>query len=140
MAARAPKTRTAQVPATPADGVLRLSTSSTPAVEEAREPLFWIDDEEFTVPKLISPRIVFLGTDKIRTEGAVFASMYIVELILGTAQYQRLLKHYESETISQDQFDQAIKAVSSLFFDMDRRAASQPEDEAGKASDASPTS
>lgn len=139
MTARAPKTRTAPVPAEEDGGVLRISTGSNPPVEEAREPVFWIDDEEFTVPKLISPRIVFLGTNKIRTEGAVFASMYIVELILGADQYQRLLEHYEAETITQDQFDQAIKAVSDLFFDMTKRAGSQPE-EAGKASDASPTS
>lgn len=139
MTARAPKTRTAQVPADDEGGVLRISTGSNPPVEEAREPVFWIDDDEFTVPKLISPRIVFLGTNKIRTEGAVFASMYIVELILGTSQFQKLLEHYEAETITQDQFDQAIKAVSDLFFDMNRRATNQPE-EAGKASDASPTS
>lgn len=140
MTARAPKTRTAPVPATPEDdGVLRISTGNNPPVEEAREPIFWIDDQEFTVPKLISPRIVFLGTNKIRTEGAVFASMYIVELILGTGQYRQLLEHYEAETITQDQFDQVIKAVSGLFFDMDKRASEQAE-EAGKASDASPAS
>lgn len=139
MTARAPKTRTAPVPA-PAedDGVLRLSTASTPAVEEAREPLFYIDGEEFTVPKLISPRIVYLGIDKMRRDGPLFGSMYIAELVLGTDQYQRLLAHYEAENITQDQFDQAVKAISGLFFDQDKRAANQPEEGAGKASDASP--
>lgn len=143
MTTRAPKTRTAPVPAEDdaADGgVLRLTTSSAPPVEEAREPIFYINDEEFTVPKLISQRIVYLGIDKMRREGALFGSMYIAELVLGKAQYTRLLEHYEEETISQDQFDQAIKTISNLFFDQDRRAANQPEEEAGKASDASPSS
>lgn len=135
MTARAPKTRTAQVPATPEDdGVLRLSTSSTPAVEEAREPLFYINDEQFTVPKLISPRIVYLGIAKIRTDGPVFGSMYVTELILGPEQYQRLLDHYEAENITQEQFDQVGKLINNLFFDQNRRAV-RGEEEAGKASD-----
>ncbi|MFE8961741.1 hypothetical protein [Streptomyces iakyrus] len=138
MTTRAPKTRTAPVPATPEDdGVLRLSTASTPAVDEAREPLFYIDDEPFTVPKLISPRIVYLGIDKMRRDGPLFGSMYVAELVLGTDQYQRLLAHYEANDITEDQFDQAIKLISNLFFDQDKRAA-RGEDGAGKASDASP--
>lgn len=141
MTTRAPKTRTAPVPAMPAedDGeVMRFSTSSAPAVEEAREPLFYINDEEFTVPKLVSPRVVYLGIDKMRREGPLFGSMYVAELVLGKEQYKSLLDHYEAEDITQDQFDQVIKAVSNLFFDQDRRA--NAEEEAGKASDASPSS
>lgn len=141
MTTRAPKTRTAPVPATPGDGddeVMRFSTSSAPAVEEAREPLFYINDTAFTVPKLISPRIVYLGIDKMRREGPLFGSMYVAELVLGKDQYRRLLEHYEDEDITQEQFDQVIKAVSNLFFDQDRRAGAD-EEEAGKASAASPT-
>lgn len=139
MTARAPKTRTAPVPATPkSDGVLRLSTSSTPAVEEAREPLFYIDDEAFTVPKLIPPKIVFLGVDKMRREGLLFGSMYITELVLGKDQYASLLKHYEDDDISQEQFDQVVRLIRDMFFDEERRAANQPEEgAAGKASDGS---
>jgi hypothetical protein len=134
---RAPKTRTAPVPA-PAetDGVLRLSTSSATPVEEAREPLFYIDGEEFTVPKVISPRIVYLGINKMRAEGMLFGSMYVTELILGTDQYQRLLAHYEAERITQEQFDQVGKLINGLFFDQDRRAATGEED-TGKASGSS---
>ena len=135
MTTRAPKTRTAPVPAED-DGVLHISTGSNPPVEEARVPIFYIDDEEFTVPKLIGPRLVFLGIDKYRREGPLFGSMYVTELVLGKDQYRRLLEHYEEETITQDQFDQAIKAVSGLFFDPSKRAENQ-EAEAGKASDTS---
>lgn len=134
MTTRAPKTRTAPVPAEEDDGgVLRISTASNPRVEEAREPIFYIDGEEFTVPKLISPRIVFLGMNKMRTDGVVFASMYITELILGPDQFRRLLTHYEAETINQEQFDQAVRLVNNLLFDENRRAGAGAE-EAGKAS------
>lgn len=140
MTTRATKTRTAPVP-TEDDaedgGVLRLTTSSAPPVEEAREPIFYINDEEFTVPKLISPRIVYLSIDKMRREGALFGSMYVAELVLGKAQYVRLLEHYEEENITQEQFDQAIKTINALFFDQERRASNQPEEDAGKASDGS---
>lgn len=141
MPTRAPKTRTAQVPATPAetDGVLRLSTSSTPDSEEAREPLFYIDGQEFTVPKLIGPRLVFLGMDKMRREGTLFAAMYITELLLGTDQYQQLIAHYEAERITQEQFDQVVALIRNLFFDEDRRVGDGG-DEPGKASTPSPTS
>jgi hypothetical protein len=134
---RAPKTRTAPVPAD--DGILRLTTSSSTPVDEAREPLFYIDGEEFTVPKLISPRIVYLGIDKMRREGPLFGSMYIAELVLGKDQYRRLLEHYEAEAITQEQFDQVVKLVGNLFFDMDRRAGGSV-DGGGKASDDSPAS
>lgn len=138
MTTRAPKTRTAPVPAEDGD-ILRIVTDANPPVEEARVPLCYIDDEEFTVPKLIGPRIVFLGIDKYRREGPLFGSMYVTELVLGKDQYRRLLEHYEAEKITQDQFDQVIKAVSALFFDPSKRAENQ-EEEAGKASAASPSS
>lgn len=140
MTTRAPKTRTAPVPAEPEDdGVLHISTSDNPPVEEARVPIFYIDGEEFTVPKLIGPRLVFLGIDKWRREGPLFGSMYITELVLGKDRYRRLLEHYEAEDITQEQFDQAIKAVSDLFFDPTKRAENQ-EATAGKASDSSTSS
>ncbi|MFD9464380.1 hypothetical protein [Streptomyces sp. NPDC060027] len=137
MTTRAPKTRTAPVPATPEDdGVLRISTAAAPPVEEARVPLCYIDDHEFTVPKLISPRIVYLGIDKMRQDGPLFGSMYVAELVLGKEQYTRLLGHYENEDITQEQFDEVITAVTGLFFDQTKRAG-RGEEEAGKASDVS---
>ena len=136
MTTRAPKTRTAPVPAEDG-GVLRISTDSNPPVEEARVPLCYIDDDEFTVPKLISPRIVYLGIDRMRRDGPLFGSMYLTELVLGPEQYRKLLAHYEAERITQEQFDQVITTVSDLFFDQTKRAG-RGEEETGKASDASP--
>jgi hypothetical protein len=133
---RAPKTRTAPVPAED-DGVLRITTSSNPPVEEARRTLFVIDDEEFTVPKVIDERLVYLAMNYMRTEGAFFGAMYLTELILGEAQYKRLNKLYEQQTITQGQFDEITKHVNELFFN---RTKEDGQGEEGKASPASPSS
>lgn len=115
MTTRAPKTRTA-----PADdtelGLLALSTTDTAPVEEVREPLFSVDGQEFTVPKVISQRAVYLAMNSIRKEGPVFAAMYLMELLLGTSQYTQLLDLYEKERISQEQFDQVSGLVNNIFF------------------------
>lgn len=134
MTTRAPKTRTAPVPATPEDdGVLRISTSSNPPVEEARVTLFVIDEEEFTVPKVISERLVFLALNSMRDDGPLFSAQRLVELLLGRPQYNRLLAHYERQAITQENFDAIVKTVSALFFDHMNR----DDDAAGKASPAS---
>jgi hypothetical protein len=115
MTTRAPKTRTA-----PADdtevGILALSTNNTAPVEEVREPLFSVDGQEFTVPKVISQRTVYLAMNSIRKEGPVFAAMYLMELLLGTSQYTQLLDLYEKERITQAQFDQVSGLVNDIFF------------------------
>jgi hypothetical protein len=112
---RAPKTRTA--PADDTDGgLLALSTNDTAPVEEVREPLFSVDGQEFTVPKMISQRVVFLGLNTLRKEGPVFGAMYLMELLLGTSQYSQLIELYEKERISQEQFDQVAGLVNNIFF------------------------
>lgn len=139
MTTRAPKTRTAPVPAPAEDDVLHLTTTATAPVEEARRLLFTIDDDEFTVPKVIDQRIAFLGMDKVRRDGAIFGAMYITELVLGSAQYATLLDHYEAQRITQEQFDQAVTLINGLFFDHFKDSTDNP-DQAGKASAASPNS
>jgi hypothetical protein len=132
---RAPKTRTAPVPAED-DGVLRITTSTNKPVEEARRTLFVIDDEEFTVPKVIDERLVYLAMNSVRTEGAVFGAMYLTELLLGEGQYKQLNKLYEQRAITQEQFDDITKRVNDLFFNHVNPGS---EDEEGKASPASPS-
>jgi hypothetical protein len=116
------------------DGVLRITTSTNPPVEEARRTLFVIDDDDFTVPKVIDERIVFLAMNYMRTEGALFATMYITELILGTDQFKQLTRMYEQQAITQEQFDDITKRVNDLFFNRDKDDGEQE----GKASPASP--
>ncbi|MFE7237183.1 hypothetical protein [Streptomyces sp. NPDC057580] len=130
MTTRAPKTRTA-----PADdtegGLLALSTTEAQPVEEVREPLFSVDGQEFTVPKVISQRVVFLGLNAVRKEGPVFAAMYVMELLLGTSQYTQVLDLYERERITQEQFDQVSGLVNNIFF---AHFNDSPDDAAGKDS------
>lgn len=132
MTTRAPKTRTAPVP-TEDDGVLRISTSTEAPVEEARRTLFVIDEEEFTVPKVIDERLVYLALESMRDEGPLFSAQRLVELLLGRPQYKRLLGHYERKAITQENFDAVVKLVSKLFFDHMNR----DDEAAGKASPAS---
>ncbi len=109
----------AETPAsTDAPAVPDFATNSAKAKPEERRPLFSIDGEEFTVPAKISERIVFLGMDSIRTEGsATFASMRLMELVLGIGQYRRLTELYEQEAITEEQFGQIVDMVSRIFFD-----------------------
>jgi hypothetical protein len=132
---RAPKTRTAPVPAED-DGVLRITTTSNPPVEEARRTLFVIDDEEFTVPKVIDERIVFLAMNYMRTEGALFGAMHLTELLLGEDQFKQLTMLYGQQKITQEQFDAISKRVNDLFFN---RTKEDSQDEEGKASTGSPS-
>lgn len=118
---------TEQAPAVP-----DFTTSSTPVKPEKRKALFSINGEPFTVPETIGERYVFLGMDKVRTAGATFAVMYLVELLLGPEQYARLLAHYERAELTEEQFDQVIGMVSDLFFDR-MKATPDAEGAGGKA-------
>jgi hypothetical protein len=118
---RAPKTRTVPVP-TPAedDGILRITTTPAPPVqeiEEARRVLFAIDDDEFTVPKVIDERLVYLALESMRNDGALFSGQRLVELLLGKSRYRQLLDYYEAQRITQANFDAIVSSVSKLFFD-----------------------
>ncbi|MEU7240327.1 hypothetical protein [Streptomyces sparsogenes] len=132
MATRAPRTRTAPV-AEETTGILEIATSKAPQVQEAREPLFAIDGETFTVPKVIDERMVFLAMNSFRQDGAVFASMRLLELVLGKPQYTRLLDLYEQEALTQENFDQVVKLVNGLFF----KQVNGDDESVGKASPAS---
>lgn len=135
MTTRAPKTRTAPVPAED-DGILRINTTPAPPVkeiEEARRVLFVIDDEEFTVPKVIDERIVYLALESMRNDGPLFSGQRLVELLLGKPQYTAMLGYYERQRITQENFDAIVKTVSNLFFDH----MNGDEEAAGKASPAS---
>lgn len=121
MTTRAPKTRTVPVP-TPAedDGILRITTTPAPPVqeiEEARRVLFAIDDDEFTVPKVIDERLVYLALESMRNDGALFSGQRLVELLLGKSRYRQLLDYYEAQRITQANFDAIVSSVSKLFFD-----------------------
>lgn len=135
MTTRAPKTRTAPVPAE-GDGILALTTSDSPPPDEVREPLFSVDGEEFTVPKVIDERLTFLAMNKLRTDGVIFGAMYLQELVLGDVQFARLIELYEQRKLTPEQFDQVGGLINNLFFKQTKDDPST----AGKASADSSTS
>ncbi|MET9517414.1 hypothetical protein [Streptomyces sp. NPDC002994] len=132
-------TKTPARPARPAvkaeaDEIFQITTSAPAPAEDDRKPLFSVDGENFTVPKKIDERLTFLAMNKIRTDGAVMGSMYLIELLLGKEQYGQLIALYEQERIKPPEFDQVTGMVSDLFF---AHFKDDEPDKAGKASDAS---
>jgi hypothetical protein len=115
----------------PAPAVPNFTTSKATKPEKRKE-LFRFNDEPFTVPETIGPRIVYLGMDKVRSEGSSFAVMYLVELLLGADQYAKLLAHYERHELSEPDFDKMIGLVSDLFF---TRVNTAPNEEAAEGKD-----
>lgn len=104
-------------PPAPGDGtILEITSSDAPEPEEVREPLFSVDGEVFTVPKVIDERIVFLAMNSMRKDGAIFSAMYLQELLLGPAQHARLIDLYGRKKITQKQFDQITTRINDLFF------------------------
>lgn len=114
--------------------LLEITTSQEEPVEEERRPLFVIDGEVFTVPKVIDERLTFLAMNYMRTEGSTFGAMYLTELILGKPQYTRLISLYEDQKVKQPEFDQIVGLVTGLFF---KKINGEDADTGGKASAAS---
>lgn len=140
MATRTTRTRIAPPKPKPAEtngeAILAITTSKPTAKQVERRVLFTIDDEEFDVPAVIDPPLVYLGLDRIRTEGAVFAAMYLMELILGAPQYARLVELYGERKITEENFGQVSNLVKDLFMNTaNNRDGEVDQDAAGKASD-----
>jgi hypothetical protein len=119
------------------DEIFEITTAEPAEEAEDRRTLFTIDGEKITVPKVVDERIVFLAMNYMRTEGALFGTMYLTELLLGTPQFRKIVALLEQRRISQAQFDKISARVNDLFFQRTRGEAG--EDEQGKASPASPS-
>lgn len=131
-AARTPARRPAK-PTEPEEQILEFTTADPEPDAEERKTLFKIDGEEFSVPKVIDERLTFLAMNRIRSEGTVFASMYVVELLLGAPQYARLIDLYEQRRLTPEQFDQATGLIVKTLYDRIGKSDKDPE-KAGKAS------
>lgn len=135
MTTRAPKTRTAPVP----EDILDITTTEPAEDLEERRTLFKIDGVEYTVPKVVDERIVFLAMNYMRTEGPFFGAMYLTELMLGEEQFKQLTRLLEQRRIKHKQFDEIAGRVNDLFFNRDKETADSQEGEEGKASPDSPS-
>ncbi|RAJ70283.1 hypothetical protein K378_01448 [Streptomyces sp. Amel2xB2] len=123
---------TEQAPAVP-----DFTTSTPKPKKDERKPLFSIDGETFTVPKVIGQRITYLGLERMRKDGALLSSMYLMELLLGPEQHAKLMSLYEAERITEEQFDQIAGLISDIFF---KRANAVENPEEGKGEGSASTS
>lgn len=80
------------VAANGAPRVLRFSTTEEEAVEE-REPLFYIDDREYTIPKVMPTNDALSCLHVFRTQGNLFATDHLLETLLGKEGYEALLSY-----------------------------------------------
>jgi hypothetical protein len=75
-------------------------------VEEGeREALFYLDEEEFTVPKHPSPRVGLRFLYLLGTEGEGQANYFLLTELLGLKGYRALMNY---KPLTQDQFDQIM--------------------------------
>lgn len=72
--------------------VLRFSTATEEEVEE-REPLFYIDDREYTIPKVMPTNDALACLHVFRTQGNLFATDHLLETLLGVEGYAALLSY-----------------------------------------------
>src|SRR5690349_2391474 len=93
-AARRPARRDATPPPGPAAGprVLRLTTKQADPVE--REPIFYIDDVEYTIPVRMRTNEALECLHVFRTRGDEVATDFLLEKLLGADGY-RALREYD---------------------------------------------
>lgn len=84
--------------------VLRLTTKKD-RVEE-REPLFYIDDVEYTIAKRPSPSVGLKCLHLFRTRGDGVATDYVLAKLLGSEGYQALLDYDDLEP---EEYEQICK-------------------------------
>lgn len=85
-----------------ADEPIRLS-STKPADFDEREPLFYIDEQEYTIPKRPRANLSLQFLDKVKSEGTDYASAWLMEEMLGADAYEALMK---LDTLEPEQLDQ----------------------------------
>jgi hypothetical protein len=101
-----------KAPPTVAGGFEPLRFSSKAPTEE-RVPIFYIDDDEYTIPKFISKSFSLGVMDRAREVGMEIAVTEAMEELLGEDGYQALLK---CPSISDDDWTQFQTIFRDLVF------------------------
>jgi hypothetical protein len=91
--------------------ILRLKTAPKGA-KRKREPLFYIDDTEYSVEVHPSPARSLKYLKMLRDEGADIATQYMLESLLGDEGYQALMEY---EDLTEEQFEQVVTAASKIM-------------------------
>lgn len=93
-------------------------------VEEERVPLFYIGDDEYTIPKSIPPGVALQYLREARQHGREVATAPLLERVLGEDAYLAL---EQSKALTEDQMEWIVDKVLEL-------ALGKREKQGGKAS------
>jgi hypothetical protein len=91
--------------------ILRIKSSGSDA-EQQRKPLFYIDDDEYTVPVRVGPNVGLKYLRILRTRGEEVGAAFMLETLLGTEGYEALMEYDE---LTDDQLTQIIEDASKIM-------------------------
>ena len=91
--------------------ILRLKTSGKGTARK-RVPLFYIDDDEYTIEAHPSPARGLKYLHLMRTEGTDVATQYMLETLLGAEGYEALMNY---DDLTDEQLEQVITAASKIL-------------------------
>lgn len=74
--------------------MIRIDTAAAPISEE-REPIFSIDNREYTIPVEVPGSLALAAMEEVRQKGEIAASAWCMETLLGTQGYKALLSCQE---------------------------------------------
>jgi len=77
-------------------------------VDEERDTLFWIDDEEYTIPKKIKPNITMKYFNDVLEKGESYAIAAAMDAVLGTDAMEALA---ECDAVSDEHMEQIMAVV-----------------------------
>lgn len=109
----AARKRTAAKPVNGSDGpdFEPLRIPSNDEVVEERVPLFYIGDDEYTIPKLIPPGVALQFLREAREHGRDLATAPLLTRVLGEDAYTAL---EESKALTEDQMEWIVDKVLDL--------------------------
>jgi hypothetical protein len=80
-------------------------------IEEERVPLFFIGDDEYTIPRKIAPGVALQYLREARTHGREVATAPLLERVLGEDAYLAL---EQSKALTEDQMEWIVDKVLEL--------------------------
>lgn len=101
-----PTTRAGQPPVKKWEPVRVVTNADAPILD--REPLFYIDDEEFTIPKEVPPNISFAYIRDMRNGNAEQAMANVFDRLLGTEALDRLA---DCDSLTPEQSKEIMRVI-----------------------------
>jgi hypothetical protein len=93
---------------TAGQGYEPVKISTAEVIDEEREPLFFIDETEYTIPKRIRPNIVVQYLQDTYDKGQEFALAAAMREVLGADAMEALA---ECEAVTDEQMDQLMDII-----------------------------